>query len=679
MKVSLNWLKDFVDVPPNPRELKSRLTMLGLGVESFTAEGDDWIFEAEITTNRPDCLSHYGIAREIATAYLKPLKSLHVAVKESEPATSGEIGIEILNPDLCARYCGRVIRNVEVKPSPPWLARRLQAVGLRPINNVADITNYVLMELGHPLHAFDLAHLAERKIVVRCARPGEVLKTLDGVTHALMADNLVITDASRPVALAGIMGGEESAITPVTKSVLLESAWFDPVSIRRTAKMHGLHTDASHRFERGADVAIAPLALDRAAEMIRDLAGGEILRGLIDVYPKPKKRDGITLQRCEILRVLGAEVPEEDVERIMPSLGFTVECIGIGEWNVTPPSFRLDVTRQVDLIEEVARHFGYDRLPARLVPAPPHAERDALREKELALDRALVSLGYREIITSSMIDPAENLTFSGSRSVMLENPLSQEASALRTTMIPSMVAALSWNLNRGSEDLRFFEFGKVYCFAPDGTAKERRVLALGLAGNRRSVSVHESAKAADFFDLKGDLESLWELFDLGQVTFAPDAGAAYEPGIRGRFLKDAHILASFGKLAVEPAAVHKLRQSVWLAEIDLEALMNFALKSKIYRPYSKFPAVQRDLSLMVPSDVTYDRVAQIVQHLKLPSLVALRPVDLFRGGAIDSGQYSLLLRLTFQSQTHTLSGEEAAEMSQKILGALRQIGVQLRA
>ncbi|HLI30729.1 MAG TPA: phenylalanine--tRNA ligase subunit beta, partial [Terriglobia bacterium] len=549
----------------------------------------------------------------------------------------------------------------------------------RPINNVADVTNYVLMELGHPLHAFDLSRLAGHRIVVRRARPGETLKLLDGVTRALTVENLVIADAERPVALAGVMGGEESAITATTHSVLLESAWFDPVSIRRTAKMHGLHTDASHRFERGADIEMAPLALDRAAELIRELAGGEILRGMVDVYPKPQKRERIFLRRSEILRILGAEAPAEDVERILPPLGFAVESEGAKEWSVTPPSFRLDVTRPVDLIEEVARHFGYDRLPARLIPAPPRAERDLLREKELALSQRLVSLGYREIITTSMIDPAENLKFSGSQSVVLENPLSQEASALRTSMIPTMIAALRWNLDRYRGDLRFYEFGKVYCLAPDGAPKERRVLALGLTGNRRSVSVHESAKAADFFDLKGDLESLWELFDLGQMIFASDGNDAYESGIHGRFLMGDKALAAFGQLAAKTSAAYRLRQAVFVAEIDLDTLLDYDLRVKTFRPYSKFPAVVRDLSLLVPKGVSYQSVAEAIQSLGLPDLAEFRPADLFRGGAAGSERYSLLLRLTFQSSTHTLTSEEVAAASRKIVEALERIGVRLRA
>ena len=376
MKVSLNWLKEFVEIRTEPRQLKADLTMVGLNVESVAPVGDDWVLEVEITTNRPDCLSHYGVAREVATLYRKPLKRLEVFVRESGARTSEEVSIQIADPDLCARYCGRVIQNVQVKPSPEWLVKRLGTVGQRPINNVADITNYVLMELGHPLHAFDLARIRERRIIVRRALPGELLRTLDGTDRLLTTENLVIADAQGPVALAGVMGGEASQIFSSTHSVLLEGAWFDPLSIRRTAKFHGMHTEASHRFERGADIEMAPTAVNVAAGLIADLAGGEILRGLLDVYPRPRLRENLVLRRSESRRILGAEILWEEVERTLRSLGFITERRGTEGWWVTAPSFRLDVTREVDLIEEVARHFGYDRLPARVRPAPPRVERE---------------------------------------------------------------------------------------------------------------------------------------------------------------------------------------------------------------------------------------------------------------------------------------------------------------
>ncbi|MGH9377477.1 MAG: phenylalanine--tRNA ligase subunit beta [Terriglobia bacterium] len=690
MKVSLNWLKDFVDVPPDLREVKRVLTGVGLGVESVSPAGpedDDWVLDLEVTTNRPDCLSHYGVARELATAYRIPLKKLEVTLKEASSPATDEISIEIRNPELCARYCGRVIRNVEVKPSPAWLVDRLAAVGARSINNVADVTNYVLMELGHPLHAFDLAQVRQRKIVVRRARAGEALTTLDEIKRSLTMENLVIADAERPVALAGVMGGEDSGITGATKSVLLESAWFDPLSIRRTAKAQGLRTEASHRFERGADIEMAPLALDRAAALIKELAGGEILRGMIDVYPQPKRREKLNLRRSEIRRILGAEIPWEDVERTLRLLGFAVERRGIEAWGVTPPSFRLDVAREVDLIEEVARHFGYDRLSARLLPGPPRVERDHLREKELALSRTLVSLGYREIITSSMVDPVENARFSDAVSVTLENPLSQEASALRTTMIPSMIHALRWNMDRDAEDLRFFEMGKIYWRDSGSKPLERRVLVLGSTGHSRPATVYESGiqgsqdelkRRLSFQDIKGDLELLFARFDLGAVLFQTVADSFFENGQCGHFICGGRNLVTLGQLKQTLQRDYKLRQPVWLAVIDLGGLLEFPLKPKSFRPFSKFPAVDRDLSLMVPSDVAYSHIAEKIENINLTTLHSFRPVEYFRPISIGPGIYSLLLRVTFQSQDHTLSGEEIASFSQKVVNALTPLGIHLR-
>jgi phenylalanyl-tRNA synthetase beta chain len=678
MKVSLNWLKEFVEVPVEPARLKSDLTMVGLNVESVVAVGDDWILDVEVTTNRPDCLSHYGVAREVATIYRKPLKRLEFFVKESGGRTSEEVSIQIADPDLCGRYCGRVIQNVVVKPSPDWLVKRLEAVGQRPINNVADITNYVLMEFGHPLHAFDLGRVRERKIIVRRARAGESLRTLNGVDQTLRTEDLVIADAQRAVALAGIMGGEDSEIFSTTRTVLIEAAWFDPLSVRRTAKAHGLHTEASHRFERGADIEMAPMAIDRAAGLTAELAGGEILRGLVDVYPKPRLRESLELRRSEIQRILGAEILWEDVERTLRSLGFVTERRATVGWRVTPPSFRLDVTREVDLIEEVARHFGYDRLPARVRPAPPRMERDTTREKELAVSNLLVSLGYHETIQSTMVDAEENACFSDQPSVVLANPLSQDASALRTTAGPSMVHALRWNLDRDQNDARLFELGKTYALTPAGKPEERRVLALGLTGHRRPASVHDNERALDFFDLKGDLDILLGLFEIAATEFGTTDCRHYEAGQRGRFTSGGKTLAVFGRLSREIERDYKLRQASWLAEIDFEQLLTFPLRSRVFHPFSKFPAVERDFSLVVPDAVTYGQLEAALQHLALPEIQSFRPVDFFRGGSIPDEHYSLLLRVTFQSPAHTMTSPEILLAGQKAMAVLEALGVRLR-
>jgi phenylalanyl-tRNA synthetase beta chain len=687
MKISLSWLKEFVDVSAELRSLKRDLTTLGLNVESVAQADDDWVLDLEVTTNRPDWLSHYGVAREVSAFYRLPLKRPEIQVNESKAAATGEISIEIADPDLCARYCGRVIKGVEVKPSPAWLQKRLEAVGQRPINNVADVTNYVLLELGHPLHAFDLARVQEKKIIVRRACAGELLRTLDGVNRTLAADNLVIADGRRAVALAGVMGGEESEISSATRDVLLESAWFDPISIRRTAKSQGMHTEASHRFERGADVEMARVAIDRTAALIAELAGGEILEGVADVYPRPRMGKAIALRPSEVLRVLGVEVSAEEIERILSALGFQMTREGETVWQITPPSFRVDVSREVDLIEEVARHYGYDRLPARVRPAVPRVRQltDTLREKELTVSEILVGLGYREIIPMSMVDPEENARFTERPPVVLANPLSQEASALRSTPLPSMVRALRWNLDRERSDLRLFEVGKIYTSLGKGLPDEKRVLTLGMSGIRLPVAFYEQQREGEkkereltSFDLKGDLETLFEAF-AGPDLRAEAAECAYLDGPQsGRFVTGGEALAKFGELSREFCEHYKLRQKVWVAEVDFDRLLALPLRPRTFKPFSKFPPVERDFSLLVPEGTPYSRVAESVDGLKLEEIQGFRPVDLLPAGSIAPGHISLLLRITFQSHTHTLTSEEITEAGGRVLAALEKLGVRLR-
>jgi phenylalanyl-tRNA synthetase beta chain len=398
----------------------------------------------------------------------------------------------------------------------------------------------------------------------------------------------------------------------------------------------------------------------------------------VDVYPRPRLREDLVLRRSEIRRILGAEILWEEVERTLRSLGFMTERRGTEGWRVTPPSFRLDVTREVDLIEEVARHFGYDRLPARLRPAPPRVERDATREKELAVSNLLCSLGYCETIQFSMVDPEENSRFTDQPSVVLANPLSQEASALRSSAGPSMVHALRWNLDRDQNDVRLFELGKTYALSGSGTPEERRVLTLGLTGHRRPASVHDSERDLDLFDLKGDLEALLGLFEIAGIEFGTAGCGHYEVSQNGRFTSQGETLVMFGRLGREIEHDYKLRQPAWLAEVDFERLLAFPLRSRAFRPFSKFPAVERDFSLVVPEAVTFARLEAALQRLTLEEIQSLRPVDLFRGGSIPAGRYSLLLRVTFQSQAHTMTSEEISAASQRVMAALEPLGVCLR-
>lgn len=681
MRVSLNWLSEFVELPPDPGELSASLTMLGLSVASSAVVGGDRVLDLEVTTNRPDCLGHLGVAREVGAAYGKSLRARPISVPESKKPARDAISIETSDLSGCPRYCGRVLENVKVRPSPEWLAHRLESVGVRPINNVADVTNYVLMELGHPLHAFDLERLHGRKIIVRRARPREKLRTLDGIDRALSTEDLVIADAERPVALAGVMGGEDSEISPSTSGVMLESAWFEPVGIRRTSKRYGLHTEASHRFERGADIEMARRAIDRAASMIAELAGGQILQGVVDVYPEHRLRPTLTLRSSEIRRILGAEVAKDEAVRILRALGFTVEEGSQASWAVTPPSFRLDVEREVDLIEEIARLYGYERLPARLRPAPPPVEPDLQREKETMISETFVGLGYREIILPTMVDPGENARFTDEEPVRLANPLTQDASAMRSTSVPGMLRALRWNLDRSQDNVRFFEMGKIYSASAktdEGMPAERRVLTLGISGARRPASVHDGAKALDIFDLKGDLEALFEGFDIPTLSFIPSACRYLEGSVAGRFTMARHDLARFGQVSGETAREYKLRQPAYVAEIDLELLLGAPLRTRAFQPFSKFPAVERDLSLVLPSAVTYGQLEEALRGLKLEELQEFRAVDRFEGGALPPGCYSLLLRAVFQSSRRTLTSEEADRASGQVLKALEPLGVRLR-
>ena len=494
MRIVYNWLKEFVEVTAPAAELRSRLSLAGIAIDSVEETAAGTVLDAEITANRPDCLGHYGIAREVAAIYRVPVKALQPKLKESSEKASDATRVDIEAPDLCGRYTARVLRGVKVQPSPEWLRQRLEAIGQKSINNVVDVTNYVMFELGQPMHAFDMDKLAEKRIVVRRARPGEKIRTLDGAERTLTKDMCVIADAARAVAIGGVMGGADSEIGFSSRNILLESAWFDPISVRRTSKALGLRTEASYRFERGADPEMAEMASRRAAELIQQLGGGEILAGVVDAYPRREAPIAIELSRRELLRVMGADIPDRDIEEILSALGFQPSR-GNGNsadtesrhavWQCERPSWRRDVTRGIDLIEEVARHYGYDKFPPRLPPAKrpahrlPHAEAlDRLRER-------VIALGYREIVAIPLVDARRDEIFraDGVAPAVIGNPLAEDASVMRSNGVVSMIGALEWNLNHGQRDLRLFEVGKAYELR-DGEPLETPVLTLGATGLR---------------------------------------------------------------------------------------------------------------------------------------------------------------------------------------------------
>lgn len=681
MKILLSWLQEFVTVPGDVRQLAYDLTMLGLTVDTVSIEDGDTVLELDITTNRPDCLSHYGVARELAALYGGPLAAMANSPARESRSRSKDGVVEIVATEMCYRYSARLIKNVKVGPSPEWLARPLENVGVRSINNVADATNYILMAYGHPLHAFDHDLLEGRRIVVRRAADGEPLKTLDGVERRLTAEDLVIADARRPVALAGIMGGEDSEISDKTANVLLESAWFEPVAVRRTAKRQGMHTEASHRFERGADIGATLAAAGRCAELIQQLAGGELDPREIDAYPRKPSPNVITLRSAELDRHLGLEPPPDKVQEILSRLGFSPKSATKVRWKCTVPTHRVDVTREIDLVEEVARHYGYNKFPSRLPgmaegrPArkTPHAAKES-KVRELCL-----ALGYDETISNVLVSRAEE-SFGEGPAVVLSNPLSEEAAVLRTSMVPGLLAAVQWNLNRAADTVHLFEIGKVYSRDAERFDEPAR-LAMVATGERIEVGWDQPPKPFDFFDLKGDLEQLAGLFEVACEWDSSGLPAYYRPGHCARISAGGKTIARLGEVNPAEAAKWKFRRPVFIAEVYLDALYAYDLKFRRVKAISRYPAVQRDFSILLPQEKHFSEVRDAIGSLGLPQIVAVEPVEIFRGapGApVAPGRYSLLLRVTLRSHESTLGETELADYSSRIMQCLQGLGAQIR-
>src|SRR6266852_1528208 len=545
MKVVYNWLKDFVDVTSTPQELASRLALSGTNIAGVENGAHGAVIDAEVSSNRPDCLGHYGIAREVSAIYKLPLKHVSPKPAESGAKASDAVKVEIQSPELCGRFTARVIRNVKIQPSPKWLKDRLEASGVASISNVVDISNYVMLELGHPLHTFDYDKVRDHKIVVRRAKSGdaagkaapEKMRSLDGIERQLDSNICMISDGdgSRAVGIGGIMGGAETEISFSTQNVFIESAWFEPVAIRRAARFLKLHTEASTRFGRGADPEMAEIASRRAAELILQLAGGELLAGVVDIYPGKRGAKKIRVTRAEILRVMGADVPDKQIEASLGALGFAPVRIDqnrgaegslLAAWECTQPSWRAEVEREIDLIEEIARIYGLDKFSPRLPAARQGAARLPHYEAETRLRERLIGLGYREILTIPHVAENRDALFRPPdvHPARLANPLSEEANVLKSTGIVTMTAALEWNLNRGQRNLRLFEIGRHYRLR-GAESIETPILTIGATGEAREKGLYDTARDYSLADLKGDLDALGQLSSPSSAT-----GCQWEQG-----------------------------------------------------------------------------------------------------------------------------------------------------
>ena len=694
MKILTEWLRSYLPVlDVDDAQLAEDLTLRGIAVEGvfelsdLAGDSEGSLFDMDITTNRVDAMNHYGIAREIATIYDLPLHPLDTSLPAPTPAAPLPIRIDPNVQALCGRFTAQVLRDVHIAPSEGRVAHFFSALGQKQISNAVDISNFVLLGMGHPTHAFDLDKI-HGGILIRRALSGEQLRLLDGSTRTLTPDDLVIADHSRAISLAGIMGGFDTMITSTTRNILIESAWFSPAAIRASSRRHGIHTDASHRFERGADFAAAPLANRLVAHHILEACGGHLDGPLIDIaLPEHERqtaaRPAIPLSVAHTQRLLGstldpAGISSALIAQYLTALGCTLTLLDTDTFSVQLPSWRLDLARPIDLIEEVARVYGYNRF-ANTLPAPATVLAHPSARAHRAVRDRLYALGFSETLSSTFASAADSTLFAPETpAIPLENPLSEEAAHLRPSLLPGMAAMLALNLNRDVPSARLFEAGEIFT-GSSAEVHEAPSLALGIFGPSAQTTVHP-AEDAPFFELKGALESLLTLFESSAATFTPlPASPVFEPGRAASAHLNGQPLAHFGELSRAEASRRKLRQPVFLAEIDLAQLLEFPLRQATAQELSRFQAVQRDFSFTFPDAVLWQQIAAAIHALALPELRTLEPIEVWRDRKKYPGVYSTLIRTVFQSSDRTLVDTELAAWSTTIISAVQNLGGTLRA
>ncbi len=692
MKILTPWLRSFLPVlDVDDDQLAEDLTLRGIAVEGVfkrndaAEEPDGALFDMDITTNRVDAMNHYGVAREVATIYNVPLHPLDGKLPSARTAAK-PFPVRIEATDLCGRFTARVLRGVTIAPTEGLIAHYFEELGQKRISNAVDVTNFVLLGMGQPTHAFDLDKI-EGGIVVRRAYAGETLRLLDGTTRTLHAEDLVVADAVKPLALAGVMGGYDSMITAETKNILVEAAWFEPATIRASSRRHLIHTDASHRFERGADFATAPVANALVTRHILAACGGTLEGELVDiVVPEHEHatvgRPAIPLSIAEVRRHLGTTLAPKGitaqlVKRFLSALGCSLTVTGDDVYDVKLPSWRLDLTREIDLIEEIARVYGYNRF-ANTLPLPGVVIDHPTARAERAVRQRLLALGFTEALSSTFASATESAFFAPARpAVALENPLSEEAANLRPSLLPGMVEMLAHNLNRDVLDVRLFEAGAIFTGSA-AEVQESLSLSLGITGATAPTNLAAPADAA-FYELKGAIGSLLSLFEAPAAVFTREESAgALETGRRAAVSLAGRPLASLGQLAQGEAARRKTRQPVWIAEINLAALLAYPLRRRTAREISRFQAVERDFSFTFPDAVRWEQIEDAIKGLAIEELTSLKPVELWRDGKKYPGVYSMLVRTTFQSLERTLVDEELSLWSGRMIAALQGLGGTLR-
>ena len=672
MKISCQWLRDYCDSGLEADELADCLSQRGVEIEAVTAVGDDFCLDLDVTANRPDLLSHIGIAREVAAAVGLPLRIPRVELQESERPVAGLARVEVHNPDLCPRYTARVLYDVSVAPAPAAMQRRLEVVGLRPINNIVDITNYVLMECGQPEHAFDLGCLVGGVVIVRPAVAGERLALIDGAECTLSPEHLVIADARRPVALAGIMGGLDTEIEETTQAVLLESALFDRVSIRRSTRTTGKSSDSSYRFERGVDLPGVEWASRRAAALMQQHAGAKLAAGLIDINFTREEAHTVHLRMARIEKVLGMSVSLVEAGKLLKGIGFGVKAIGHDALAATVPSFRNDVRLEIDLIEEVARCHGYDKVPTVAhLPIVPVADSKAAVAAQRARE-TLIRLGYFETVTTTFVANDLGPAFSPWASedpVRISNPLRSDEACLRPCLVPSLLQVKRNNQDHGVATVRIFELGRVY-LSRSGDARlpdEKTCLAL-LADE-------------GFHHLKGVAEAVFDQLGLaGRCSIEPFGHDLLSAGAAAAWRLGQRVVGYVGEIADEAAARFGLRNSPCVCELDLDALVVNAAFDRRFRELPRFPSVERDLAIVADEATTWQQIVAAVEGAGAEHLESVAFDEIYRGEQVDPGKKSILFTITYRAPDRTLTNDEVNASQERVVAALaQQLGATLRA
>jgi phenylalanyl-tRNA synthetase beta chain len=682
MKISYNWLSELVPLTLNPKELAEKLTMAGLTVEAVEEHGDDFVIDIDLTSNRPDALCHIGVAREVAVICGTALKPAPPALQEGEETGESAASIEILDTDLCPRYAARIIRGVKVGPSPEWLVKRLEAIGQRSVNNIADITNYVMFELGQPNHAFDLNSLQERRIIVRRARAGEKIKTLDGVERQLSTDMCIIADANRPIAIGGVMGGEETEINADTTDVLVESAYFNPASVRATARALGMNTEASYRYERGADYDSQVRVADRVAQLVAEIAGGTILKGAIDVYPQRIERDAVKLRESRIERLSGLRIELDRAAEILTGLEFVVAPFAERrELLAVAPSFRIDISREEDLIEEVVRHVGYDNIEVTLPDWNGEGQYLQGEDRRRKVRNTFTNFGFHEAVSFSFVSGERDRLFrlDSKETATLSNPIDMNEDEMRASLMTGLLEALQRNFHQGRKDVKLFELGRVFK-AASGSPRpdERETLGLVMSGELLSQAWRGS-RQIDFFDLKGVIEAVTGSFNVTGFTIERASVEYLHPGQSAVLQRDGEVIARFGRLHPRIASLYKFRQPVFVGEIEFGSLLELATESSVYKALPRFPGVSRDISALVPDQYSWAEIEKAIRDLGIREIVSVTIFDMFKGKEMPEGLRSLAFRTAYRSDERTLTDEEVAAMHERVRELLEQrFAAQLR-